>query len=42
VITATELAHVPGAEDAGVERVAIAEGLVVQSRAEGPVTVGHG
>jgi DNA replication and repair protein RecF len=39
VVTATELAHVPGAEDAGVERVAIAEGRVLQAaepeRAEG-------
>jgi DNA replication and repair protein RecF len=44
VITATELAHVPGAEDAGVERVAIAEGRVLQAagggRADGPVTDG--
>ena len=42
VITATELAHVPGAEDPGVERVAIAEGRVLQAtqkRAEGPVAV---
>jgi DNA replication and repair protein RecF len=30
VVTATELAHVPGAEDAGVARVAIAEGRVLQ------------
>ena len=30
VITATELAHVPGAEDPGVERVAIADGRVLQ------------
>ena len=30
VVTATELAHVPGAEDAGVTRVAIAEGRVLQ------------
>ena len=30
VITTTELAHVPGAEDAGVEKVAIAEGRVLQ------------
>jgi DNA replication and repair protein RecF len=30
VITTTELAHVPGAEDADVERVAIAEGRVLQ------------
>jgi DNA replication and repair protein RecF len=42
VVTATELAHVPGADDPGVERVAIAEGRVLQAaddRAEGPVTV---
>jgi DNA replication and repair protein RecF len=31
VITTTELAHVPGAEEAGVERVAIAEGRVLQA-----------
>jgi DNA replication and repair protein RecF len=31
VVTATELAHVPGAEDPGVERVAIAEGRVLQA-----------
>jgi DNA replication and repair protein RecF len=31
VITTTELAHVPGAEDAGVEKVAIAEGRVLQA-----------
>jgi DNA replication and repair protein RecF len=30
LVTATELAHVPGAEDAGVARVAIAEGRVLQ------------
>jgi DNA replication and repair protein RecF len=35
VITATELAHVPGAEDPGVERVAIAEGRVLQEAGEG-------
>ena len=34
VVTATELAHVPGAEEAGVERVAIAEGRVLQAAAE--------
>jgi DNA replication and repair protein RecF len=34
VITATELAHVPGGEDADVQRVAIAEGRILQS-AEG-------
>jgi DNA replication and repair protein RecF len=31
VITTTELAHVPGAEEAGVEKVAVAEGRVLQS-----------
>jgi len=31
VVTATELAHVPGADDPGVERVAIAEGRVLQA-----------
>lgn len=31
VVTATELSHVPGAEDAGTERVAIAEGRVLQA-----------
>jgi DNA replication and repair protein RecF len=35
VVTATELAHVPGADDAGVARVAIAEGRVLQ-QAERP------
>ena len=30
VITATELAHVPGADEPGIERVAIAEGRVLQ------------
>jgi DNA replication and repair protein RecF len=41
VVTATELSHVPGAEEPGVERVAIAEGRVLQTAeaAEGPVTV---
>jgi DNA replication and repair protein RecF len=34
VITATELAHVPGADDPGVERVAIAEGRVLQTARE--------
>jgi DNA replication and repair protein RecF len=34
VVTATELAHVPGAEEADVERVAIAEGRVLQAAAE--------
>ena len=33
VVTATELGHVPGAEDPGVERVAIAEGRVLQTAA---------
>jgi DNA replication and repair protein RecF len=31
LVTATELAHVPGAEEAGIERVAIAEGRVLQA-----------
>jgi DNA replication and repair protein RecF len=43
VVTATELAHVPGADEPGVERVAIAEGRVLQTadgeRVEGPATV---
>jgi DNA replication and repair protein RecF len=34
VVTATELGHVPGAEEPGVERVAIAEGRVLQAAAE--------
>ena len=34
VVTATELAHVPGAEEPGVERVAIAEGRVLQQAGE--------
>jgi DNA replication and repair protein RecF len=34
VITTTELAHVPGGEDAGVERVAIADGRILQSADE--------
>jgi DNA replication and repair protein RecF len=34
VVTATELVHVPGAEDPGVERVAIAEGRVLQAADE--------
>jgi DNA replication and repair protein RecF len=40
VVTATELSHVPGADDPDVVRVAIAEGRVLQAaeRAEGPVT----
>jgi DNA replication and repair protein RecF len=33
VITTTDLAHVPGAEDAGVERVAIADGRILQAAA---------
>jgi DNA replication and repair protein RecF len=33
VVTATELGHVPRAEDPGVERVAIAEGRVLQAAA---------
>ena len=43
IVTATELGHVPGADEPGVVRVAIAEGRVLQAadeRAEGPVTVG--
>jgi DNA replication and repair protein RecF len=35
VITTTDLAHVPGSEEAGVERVAIAEGRVLQTAAAG-------
>jgi DNA replication and repair protein RecF len=31
LVTATELSHVPGAEDPGFERVAIAEGRVLQA-----------
>ena len=31
VVTATELGHVPGADEAGVERVAVAEGRVLQA-----------
>jgi DNA replication and repair protein RecF len=31
VVTATELSHVPGADERGVERVAIAEGRVLQA-----------
>jgi DNA replication and repair protein RecF len=38
VVTATELAHIPGADEPGVARVAIAEGHVLQS-AEGEVSV---
>ena len=36
IVTATELSHVPGAEDPGVERVAIAEGRVLQAADESP------
>ena len=42
IVTATELGHVPGADEPGVVRVAIAEGRVLQAAdegAEGPVTV---
>jgi DNA replication and repair protein RecF len=35
VITTTDLSHVPGAEDAGVERVAIADGRILQATASG-------
>jgi DNA replication and repair protein RecF len=40
VVTATEPAHVPGADAPGIERVAVSEGRVLQAagRAEGPVT----
>jgi DNA replication and repair protein RecF len=31
VITTTELAHVPGADDGDVERLAIADGRVLQA-----------
>ena len=34
VVTATELGHVPGADEPGVERVAIAEGRVLQAADE--------
>jgi DNA replication and repair protein RecF len=40
VVTATELSHVPGAEEPGVERVAIAEGRVLQAAAEDRVADG--
>ena len=33
LITTTDLAHVPGGEDAGVTRLAIAEGAVLQEAA---------
>ena len=36
IVTATELGHVPGADDPGVVRVAIAEGRVLQAADEGP------
>ena len=39
VVTATELAHVPGRRRAGVERVAIAEGRVLQTAADWTATV---
>jgi DNA replication and repair protein RecF len=32
VVTTTELTHVPGAHDAGVERVAVSDGTVLQER----------
>ena len=35
VITTTDLSHVPGADDPGVERVAIADGRVLQAAAGG-------
>ena len=35
VVTATELSHVPGAEDADVTRVAIAEGRILQAAGDG-------
>ena len=33
VIATTDLSHVPGSEDAGVERVAIADGRILQAAA---------
>ena len=33
LITTTDLAHVPGGEEAGVTRLAIAEGAVLQEAA---------
>ena len=36
VVSTTELAHVPGAEDAGVERVALADGQVLQAAPGSP------
>jgi DNA replication and repair protein RecF len=38
VITTTDLSHVPGAEDPGVERVAIAGGRILQAAAGGDET----
>jgi DNA replication and repair protein RecF len=40
VVTATELSHVPGAEDPGVERVAIAEGRILQTADAGGLRAG--
>jgi DNA replication and repair protein RecF len=40
VVTATELGHVPGADDPGVTRVAIAEGRVLQAAAVSGATDG--
>jgi DNA replication and repair protein RecF len=42
VVTATELAHVPGAEEPGVERVAIAEGRVLQTADDAGAADSHG
>ena len=39
VITTTELGHVPGADEPGVERVAIAEGRVRGRRSRPAVSV---
>ena len=36
MVTTTELAHVPGADDAGVTRLAIADGAVLQSAEDDP------
>jgi hypothetical protein len=41
-VTATELSHVPGGEEPGVERVAIAEGRVLQAAGERSRGGGHG
>jgi DNA replication and repair protein RecF len=38
VVTATELSHVPGADEPGVERVAISEGRVLQVAHDSPGT----